>query len=151
VAIGTNLINFVAGLPVLLAIALVEGATINATVLLLPAVMAIQFLLMLGFAYLFAALNVSLRDTQYALPVLLQLGYFVTPIFYSADVVPSEYHLLLLLNPMYHIISAYRSIVLYGSVPELAPLIWIVLGSVIFLFLTRRYFKKASVNFLEEL
>jgi len=151
VAIATNLINFVAGLPVLLAIALLEGATINATVLLLPAVMAVQFLLMLGFAYLFAAVNVSLRDTQYALPVLLQLGYYVTPIFYNADAVPDEYHIFLVLNPMYHIISAYRSIILEGSVPEVAPLLWITAGSVLFLILTRRYFTKASVHFLEEL
>lgn len=151
VAIATNLINFVAGLPVLLAIAVVEGATINATVLLLPAVMAVQFLLMLGFAYLFAAINVSLRDTQYALPVLLQLGYYVTPIFYNADAVPAEYHIFLEINPMYHIISAYRSIILEGSIPEMTPLLWITAGSVVFLLLTRRYFTKASVHFLEEL
>jgi ABC-type polysaccharide/polyol phosphate export permease len=151
VAIATSLINFVAGLPVLLAIALIEGASINWTLLLLPAVMAVQFLLMLGFAYLFAAVTVSLRDMQYALPVLLQLGYYVTPIFYNADAVPAEYHLFLVLNPMYHIISAYRSIILDGSIPELTPLIWITAGSILFLVITRRYFTKASVHFLEEL
>jgi len=83
VAVATQLVNFLIALPVLFLIAWIEGTAINALVLLMPLIIAAQFLFILSLAYFVAALNVSLRDIQYALPILLQLGYYVTPIFYD--------------------------------------------------------------------
>jgi len=151
VAILTNLVNFLTALPVLILIALIEGTAINGYVVLLPLVIVVQVLLMLSLSYLVAALNVGFRDTQYTLPVLLQLGYYVTPIFYDASTVPEKYHVYLALNPMFHIIGAYRDIVISGAAPDPVPLLWVTAGSVAVLVVTHRYFSKASRHFLEEL
>ena len=151
VAVATQLVNFLIALPALFLIAWIEGAGINALVLLMPLIIGAQFLLILSLAYFVAALNVSLRDTQYALPVLLQLGYYVTPIFYDAANVPAAYRLFLEINPMYHIISGYRALVVTGALPDLMRALYVVAGSSALLFVTRAYFIKASARFLEEL
>jgi ABC-type polysaccharide/polyol phosphate export permease len=151
VAVATQLVNFLIGLPILFLIAWIEGTAINGLLVLMPLIIAAQFLLILSLAYLVAALNVSLRDTQYALPVLLQLGYYVTPIFYDAATVPEDYHLFLEINPMYHIISGYRALVVAGELPNLMSILYVVALSSAFLFMTRAYFIKASARFLEEL
>ncbi|WP_347302923.1 ABC transporter permease [Croceibacterium sp. TMG7-5b_MA50] len=150
-AIATNLITFAAATPVLILIALIEGAGLHVSILLMPLIAAVQFLLMLGFAYIVAALNVVFRDTQYILPVVLQLGYYISPIFYDPASIPAEYRSLLQLNPLYHIIAGYRAVVIDGVAPQFLPLAIVAAASIVLLVIAHRYFMRASANFLEEI
>jgi lipopolysaccharide transport system permease protein len=56
-----------------------------------------------------SALNVKYRDVRYALPFLIQLGMFATPIIYPSSLVPDKWRWLLALNPLTGQIEAYRS------------------------------------------
>jgi lipopolysaccharide transport system permease protein len=69
-----------------------------------------------------SALNVKYRDVRFALPFLVQLWMFVSPVIYPASILPPKFRWLLLLNPMTGIIEGYRSS-LFGL-----PVNWIALA-----------------------
>jgi lipopolysaccharide transport system permease protein len=150
VSVSTTLINFLIALPLLLLILVLEDAVLNETLLLLPVVLAVQFVISLGLAYLVAAFNVTVRDIQHVLTVVLQLGFFVTPIFYDMSTVPEKYRIILLLNPMAHVIESYRSVLLYGTLPG-RPLVAIGFIGIVLLMVGLWKYRQASYRFLEEL
>jgi ABC-type polysaccharide/polyol phosphate export permease len=98
-----------------------------------------------------AALNVSFRDVEHVLPIVLQLGYYVTPIFYDIGRIGPEHRWVFALNPMYHIIEAYRAALLHGTMPDLLPILIIAVGSMLLLWLSYGYFERARFRFLEQL
>ncbi|WP_121119926.1 ABC transporter permease [Croceibacterium ferulae] len=151
ISVTSSMLNLVIAFPLLLLLAWIDGAQITLVLVALPIVAAAQFLLILAFAYIIAAINVSLRDVEQILPIALQLGYYVTPIFFSMSNVPGEFHGAFLANPMTHIITAYRDIIMYGQWPAWTSLGIIVAGSGLLLILGLRIFKHAQYRFLEEL
>jgi lipopolysaccharide transport system permease protein len=82
--------------------------------LLTPLVLAMLALLALGFGMWTSALNVRYRDIGLALPVLIQLWMFVSPILYPLSHVPERWQLAYSLNPLVGIIEAFRA-ALFGS------------------------------------
>jgi ABC-type polysaccharide/polyol phosphate export permease len=146
----SNLINFLFALPILLAVTLVERGEIGWTVLFLPLIMIVQLILICSLAFFVSAANVFFRDVQHILPVLLQLGYFMTPIFYDEGQLPGSMRELLALNPMAQILTAYRA-ALAGEVPNLAALGAVLAVALVLLALGYRYFRNAAELFLEEI
>lgn len=64
--------------------------------------------LALGIGWAVSALNVFLRDVGQMVAVILQVGFWATPIFWDINIMPAKIHLLLKLNPVYYIIQGYR-------------------------------------------
>lgn len=123
------------------------GLTLN--LLFVPAIFGLQLALTLGIALLFSALNVRYRDVRHALPLVIQIWMFVTPIIYPMSVVPERYRLLYLANPMAGIIDSYRKAVLHGAPPD-----WSALGigagvSAALLVFSWRYFRRAEQTFAD--
>ena len=83
----------------------------STAVLLLP-LAALTALAATGIGMWLAALNVRYRDVQYAIPFLMQLWMFATPVVYPTSLVPPGWQPLFALNPMTGIIEAYRAAVL---------------------------------------
>ncbi|OJU12595.1 MAG: hypothetical protein BGN86_01100 [Caulobacterales bacterium 68-7] len=151
VSVTTALINFLTALPIVLVVLLFEGARPHLIWLTLPLLVFIQYVLTLGLSYLLAALNVHLRDTQYILPAVLQIGYFMSPIFYDASRAPKQFALLFNLNPMVHILGGYRDILLRGAAPNWGALGVVFVCSAALLWVGHAFFRRASYRFLEEL
>jgi lipopolysaccharide transport system permease protein len=89
----------------------------------LPAILAPLFLLQLilftaGLSLTIAALNVSYRDVKYVLPLLIQLGLFVTPVIYPASFVPERFQSFLALNPLTGIVVGFRDCLLLARWPD---------------------------------
>jgi len=61
------------------------------TMLLLPLILLPLFLFTLGIAYFVASLGVYVRDTTYVIQVILQVLFFMTPIFYPIEAVPKQF------------------------------------------------------------
>lgn len=151
VPVASNLINLFLSFPVVLIVLLADGVHPGATLLFLPVIMTIQFILILGLLYLLTAANVFFRDVQYMLPIALQLGYFMTPIFYELDHVPARLRIFLELNPMVPLIEAYRSVILHGTRPQLGSLAVLLAASLLLLSAGHRIFTRATQLFLEEI
>jgi lipopolysaccharide transport system permease protein len=151
ITVTTNLINLLLALPLLFGFMLISHVPLRATIFFLPLLMMLQFVLTLSFAYVLATVNVLFRDTQHIIGVVLQLLFFVTPVFYDASRFPVKYQPLLKLNPMVHIIAAYRDLLLKGVLPDLRMLAWISVAATLFLFLGYKLFISMRNQFVEEL
>jgi lipopolysaccharide transport system permease protein len=76
---------------------------------MLPVLVALTALLAIGIGMWMSALNVKFRDIRYALPFLIQLGMFATPIIYPSSLLPEKWRWLLAFNPLAGQIEAYKS------------------------------------------
>ena len=150
VSVAANMVNFILALPVLLVLLLISGLIPNWTVIFLPLVLLVQFLFTLGLAFIFSSLNVFFRDMLHIVAVLVTSWFYITPIFYRADM-RSDYAFIINLNPMTHIIAAYRSIWMYGSPPDFVGLgIVGIIAGLIFL-VGLRVFGTLKYSFVDEL
>lgn len=151
VTVTTNLLHFLLALVIPLLYFLIRGGRLTYVILTLPLAIMPQFLLILGLSYLAATFQVTFRDTQHILGVLFRLLYFLTPIFYDASMVPARYESLYRLNPMFHLITAYRAILIDSTLPDLRALLAVgALGGAL-LWIGHAIFKQASYRFVEEL
>lgn len=147
----TSMVNFLIALPLLAIFMMFEGFTLGVTALWLPVILAIQFVMILSASYFVAAMNVSFRDVEQSLPIILQLGYFITPIFYELGNLSNSIKALVLLNPVTHLVEGYRSLLLRQEAPVESGLIVILVCSLLLLVVTVAYFRSARSRFLEEL
>ena len=147
----TGLIHFLLALPVLIIFLAVDGVQPNSVLFVLPLLMVIQFVLTVGLAYPLAALNVTFRDTQHTLGVLLQMLFYLTPIFYDLNSVPKEFQPFYQLNPMVPLIEAYRAILLKGTQPDWQALLIVSLIVAVILPIGLAIFRRQSNTFVEEL
>jgi len=147
----TGLIHFLLALPVLIIFLAVDGVRPSSVLFVLPLLMVIQFVLTVGLAYPLAALNVTFRDTQHTLGVLLQMLFYLTPIFYDLNSVPKEFQPLYQLNPMVPLLEAYRAILLKGTQPDWQALLIVSLVVAVILPIGLAIFRRQSNTFVEEL
>ncbi len=78
-----------------------------------------------GIGIMLGVFNVFFRDLQQIIPIFLQLLFWLTPIVYPISIIPAEFNQSLFLNPLYHFIEAYHSIILFGDVPKITT--WLIL------------------------
>ena len=92
-------------------------------VFLFPLLVALTFIGAVGVGLWLSALNVQYRDIRYAIPFLIQVWMFVSPVIYPVSLVPENFQWLLALNPMGGLIHAYRACLLGHQ-----PVDWALLG-----------------------
>jgi lipopolysaccharide transport system permease protein len=81
---------------------------ITTNVFLLPIFILAAVLSASGIGLILSALNVSFRDVKYAVPFLIQMGIFVTPVIYPIRYIPQKWQLLMGLNPMAGVVIGFR-------------------------------------------
>ncbi len=117
------------GLCLVVILKFISGEGLSWTVVSLPAVIALQLLFVSGLGLFLSALNVFVRDTALALPSVLTIVLFASPIFYPLSAYPASIQALLLFNPFYVIAECYRAPLLTGSFPPLWMLVYLALVS----------------------
>jgi lipopolysaccharide transport system permease protein len=150
VSVLTDGLDYLAALPVLLVFLLI-GDGIPATAVALPVVLFAQFLLTVGLGFALCTANVYVRDVKLFVGLATLLGWYVTPVFYQASAVPENYRFVLDLNPMAHILGAYRAVLIEGRIPDLgSSLLLIATCSVVFV-AGYLVYRRASPVFVDEL
>jgi lipopolysaccharide transport system permease protein len=136
------LVIFVAGL-------LLARGGVPATVAWLPLLLIPQLLLTLGLCWFLAALGVYVRDLGQINGFLLTLWFFLTPICYPVESLPSQAMAVLSKNPFFVLVQAYRDIFLEARAPAFGPLwkLWLV-SAALFL-LGHAWFYKLKRNFAD--
>jgi homopolymeric O-antigen transport system permease protein len=145
-----NLVHFAIAMALLLVVLLLGGGGLTGAVMVLPLVVALQFMVTLSLGYFTATLQVRFHDTSHVLGVVLLLGFFLTPVFYRARAVPEAYQPIYNLNPMAQLITAYRDILIGGQWPDARALLALGAGTAVLLWLGHRTFTRASLDFAEE-
>jgi lipopolysaccharide transport system permease protein len=100
----------------------------------------------LAVSLVLAAIQVRFRDIGVALPVLLQVLMFASPIIYPVSVVPAAWRGWYLLNPMAGIVASFRDILLARTAPAPEPLRVACLVTAIALPLAYLFFKRAEAT-----
>lgn len=145
-------VNMLLCFLIIFAVMLFTGAPFNPLALLcLPVIMIVEYLLALGIAMLAAAVTVYFRDLEHILGILSMIWMYLTPILYPETLVPEKWQALYHINPMTSIITAYRDVLYWGVMPQLATLLEAVLLGVLFLLLGLLSFSKLKKGFAEEL
>jgi lipopolysaccharide transport system permease protein len=119
-------------------------------ILLLPVFVLLVFLATLGPSLWITALNVKYRDFRYAIPFMLQLGVYVSPVGFSSKVVPDKWRLLYSFNPLVGVIDGFRWCVLGGDSPLYIPGFFLSLGVIIlFVWVGIVYFRRTEQSFAD--
>lgn len=151
------LINLGLSLIVVVIFALLNGIVPSLSWLLLLPVIAELFVLAIGISFLLSALYVRFRDITYIWEVILQAGFYATPIIYPLTRVPEELHKWFFLNPMAQLIQDARfaiatptSITIWSTIQSWAIIIPFVIV-VVFAVWGGVYFKRRSKYFAEDI
>ena len=122
------------GLALLVAL-MVSLRQIGWPLVLLPLLIVTQLLFTIGLAWLLSAFNVAIRDISQALPLVLMVWMFLSPVVYTSEMVPKALAVVFACNPMSYFLDGYRMILLTNEPPT--ALIWVVVtGMAITVFLT---------------
>ena len=116
----SGLVNLGFSLIAMFIVMLITGAPFHTTLLLLPIPIFYTFLFSVGLGILLSAVTVFFRDIAHFYSVFILAWTYFTPIFYPVEILPDAAMKIMQLNPMYHLVSYMRSIVLYGVFPSLA-------------------------------
>lgn len=150
--VTSSFVNMLLSFIVIFLVIFISGVGINAAALLwLPIVMIIEYFLALGFGLTVSAVTVYFRDLQHILGILMMAWMYLTPIVYSADNIPEEWRGLIYLNPMCHIITAYRDILYYKTVPDGKELLFTGFAGVLIMVIGFAVFDKLKKRFAETL
>jgi ABC-type polysaccharide/polyol phosphate export permease len=96
----------------------------HATATWLPVLLLVQVAFTVGVTLTVSAITVYFRDVRHALPMVLQLLLFATPVAYGFEIVPPSLRgVYAAINPLGPVIDGYRRTILYGRQPD-----WHLLG-----------------------
>ena len=112
-------VNMLFSLVAVLLIFLVTGTPLHWTALLFPVGLIYIFIFTLGVSLMISALSVYFRDMLHLYGVLVTALTYCTPIFYPMDVLSEKIAFIVRLNPLYHFVTYFRTVTLYGQVPTL--------------------------------
>ena len=125
-AVLAAFINYLISLVLLVPVVLIFKAPLGVPLLTLPLLVLITFALTLGLGLLVAAGNVYFRDIEYLLNIVLQVGFFLTPIIYSLDLVTAKagqglkgqvFYTVLRVNPMAWIAIGFQDVIAFNRLP----------------------------------
>lgn len=149
VAVGGALVNHVAlGVVLLLALPLLGFAPNWYWLWLIP-LGAVTVLFALGLGLVLGVLNVFIRDIGQGVGVVLQLWFWLTPVIYPASIVPERLMGVMGLNPMYHLVTAYHQVLVFGTAPAF-PWAMLVLATALVL-AGWGLFRRASAELVDAL
>jgi ABC-type polysaccharide/polyol phosphate export permease len=161
-----GVVGFVWGLVPLAALILLHPQRLSLMIIWLPVIAGVQFVFTLAAAVLVSAANVFFRDLGNALGHALRLWWFLSPGLYSLDSLRDisfiQHHpivsALVGLNPFAVLFEAYRAVI-YGSAdgtgpphpPDVLALLWLLVGSLVFLAVCVTFFKRVEPEFAKVL
>lgn len=151
ISITSQFMHFLLALPILVAFLWFDERPLTTAAALLPVVMALQFAFTLGLAYILAPLEALFHDTQHVLGLGLTLLFYLSGVFYAPAAIPPNYAILYGLNPLVHLLGAYRSILVHGAIPPVMPLVGVAALSAILLGVGHRFYMHLHYRMIQEL
>ena len=116
-SVAALLLDLVLSLGLLAVLMIYYHWHVSVKILLLPVFMLSGVLAAAGVGLTLSAFNVSFRDVKYAVPFLVQMGLFVTPVIYPIRYIPGHWKVLIGLNPMAGVVLGFRYSLLGSPAP----------------------------------
>src|SRR5262245_5586072 len=151
VTVLANTVNFLLTLPLLFAFLLAFRVPLGLPLLLLPALIALEFLLARGLSLIAAAVNSPFRDLQHIVLHLLTVLQFLTPIFYPLTIVPEGFRPWAFLNPLTVLMDAFHDVLFRNQMPNAAALLAVFALACVVLSIATALFNRYKQAFAEAL
>lgn len=149
-SVTANFIKLFFGLIVMMPVFIIFKVKVIPFLLFLPVVILIHFIFTAGVGLLLSCVNVFLRDISYLLEVILMFWFWMTPVFYSIDMIPERFRWICIFNPMTSCVTMYRNILFEARIPAAyllnsaiaASLITFIVGYAVFIKYEESFLKK---------
>ena len=149
--VTSGAVNFLISSIIIVAFVLVAGMGLSKYIFLYPVILLVQYVLLLGISFIVSAITVYVRDLEHIIGIILMAAFYGTPIVYKLEQLPENLQLFMKVNPMTHLINAYRDIFYYQRMPDM-KMLFILLGlSVLLTVLGYFIFRKLQKGFVEQL
>ncbi|KUL03004.1 MAG: ABC-2 type transporter [Methanoculleus marisnigri] len=152
--LSSVLSSFVSSLlefSVLVPLLILFGVDLSFNVLFFPLIHAIFLVLVYGLSLILASLYVYYRDLNQIWDVLLQAGFFLSPIVYPISIVPEKYLGYYMINPVTVVIEMYREVLLYAKTPSVIDIGLIVAAAGLMFLAGSSLFGRLERRFAEEI
>jgi len=130
---------------------IIKGAWPNWTLVYFPLMVFPVLLTTLGVSWILASLGVFIRDIGYAIGLMLQMLFFLTPVFYRMEAVPYPYRHAMELSPLAHAIEDVRTVMMWGGQPRWGVWAATVLASALVALVGYAFFMKSKRAFADVL
>jgi lipopolysaccharide transport system permease protein len=129
------LVDFCAAFAVALVWVTIASPSLTLAIAWVPVFLLLALVTAVGVGCWLAALNVRFRDVQVAVPLLVQLWFFCTPIAYPSSIVPEQWRVVFAVNPMVTAVDGFRAALL-GSPDLQLPAVAVSVSVAVALLLT---------------
>lgn len=146
----TNLINMLLTMVIVFVALWCSGVAPTALYLYLPVIILIETVLAFACSIILSSITIYLRDLEHIISVVLLAWFYMTPVIYPPNYVPTKFTLLFSLNPMVPIINSYRNVLLFNKPPD-ERLAGAAVFSILLLLGGNFLFSKLQKRFAEEL
>lgn len=138
----TNLVSFAFLLPLLFFLIIIFQRDFPIFILIIPIILLIQAILIVGLGLIISISNVIFPDLQHMIKIILMFLFYLTPIFYRADMADKKYEILFTVNPLASLINCYRAIFFYNDFPDIFTLIYPTIFGIVILLIGIYFYKK---------
>ena len=143
--------SFVINVVILLIFLFVKQRGFQGTILLVPVILLPTVIFAYGLAMILASLGVFVQDTDAVTRVLVRVLFYLAPIVYPLTLVPQQAYKFIWLNPLTNMVEPFRSVLLFGRLPEWDKFGGFLLVSIVCLYFGRTCFKKLRPAFADVL
>ncbi len=151
ITIISYIFSHLIALVLLLIVLILFNVSLTPYILLVFLYLFLMIVFTIGISWIYASINVYMRDMQQVIGVVMIGWFFFTPIFYSASRIPPKLVPLLRLNPMYDVVEGYRYMFLAGKFPPIENLVYLFLVSFITFGVGGLIFRRLKPGFAEVL
>ena len=149
--VTSGLVNFLISCIIILIFVLLGGLGLSWHLVFLPLIALIQYIFLLAFALLLGAINVYVKDVEYIVIFIINMLFYATPILYTTTMFDGWITWIFKLNPMAHLLNAYRDIFYVHEIPQIGNLMILLGIGIVALVLCYSIFKKLERKFAEEI
>jgi lipopolysaccharide transport system permease protein len=142
-------VDFAVAFVVLLGLMAWFGVGIGPAIAMLPLFLALAFVTALGVGLFLSAINVRYRDVPYAIPFVVQLWMWLSPVAYAVTALPENYQWIFALNPMTGVINGFRWALLGTPAPSPGQLAVSVAAAFVFFVGGLAYFRRSEPRFAD--
>jgi len=149
-AVGSRLIEFMAEIAIIFVLLVAfHHHHVPPSFLLFPVLLVIQVLLVIGLALPIATVSVFYYDVQHALPIALTTLFYLSPVFYPAQMVPEAARPFYFLNPIAGLLTLYHDILYTGRMPSATLLFGTIAAALLVYFIGYAIFNRYASVFPE--
>ena len=146
-----NLLNFLVGLAFLVPLFIISNPRVALVLPWLIVVIALHLIFITGLGLLFSCANVFFRDLSHLLSAIFMIWFWITPVFYSLDMLGPYFRWICLVNPVTYFVISYQRVLSEAKLPAGITLLTALLISLFFLIAGYAFFIKKEASLLKKI